>query len=327
MEWMWEEVQKLDRVSEDYLEKLERWKKELRPRKKQIFGDRLERIDEGLLEKADTSSSYVAVDSAFVRESYLHADLYFIAAVAVGDRFLEDSKGCVEVETAGAVEEDEERAARLLEGLAFSTEVLLAREKEKSYRYLFLDGSLYTFLIKLNSAFSLVLKADSSSAVARKLRDLYPKVTQDFHYLLKRVPVVAVPKAFKSGNEELNAFLRERLKKDRLSVNAYVFLDALLDEGEYVCLEGTSKAVSYAGDYEHKREMLDLINRRRVFYMKGFSGRIFKFECVKEGHFDPEFFYLFTAGKEFLPLEVADKDAKTLLGMLKSRLPFQEGYR
>ncbi|HBT19945.1 MAG TPA: hypothetical protein DEA47_01015 [Peptococcaceae bacterium] len=96
-------------------------------------------------------------------------------------------------------------------------------------------------------------------------------------------------------------------------------------------MKALKKASTYKAvdddDKRNAKKIIDLINKRRVYYMKGISGRIFKFECVVSSHFNPLFFYLFTTGKEFLPIEVADRFAKQLLSVLEVKLPLQEEYR
>ncbi|HBT19946.1 MAG TPA: hypothetical protein DEA47_01020 [Peptococcaceae bacterium] len=238
---MEKEIQKIEKVNNYYLKKIESWKNQYKPLKYSIFKDRYGKVDYTCLNELDTSSSYVAVDSAFKREQYLHADLYYVSAVAVSDRYLDDSMGCIEIETTGMAEEDEERAVRLLEGLAFSNEILLASEKERSYRYIFLDGSLHTFLIKLNSAFTLAFKGSSPSRLRRKLQELYKDVTKSFSYMLEYTPLVAIPKAFRSKGDEASRFIEEKMGE---KVNTYLFLDSILDNGEYVWFEGFKKSLN-----------------------------------------------------------------------------------
>jgi len=338
MKWILEQNLKIDSFARKHLQKSEEYYRVRDLLKEDFFKDRIKKVDRNAIEKMDIFKSYLAVDSAFLKNSYLHADVFFAVAVAVSDRYI-DSKGEFGSGALGLSEEEESRDSRLLEGMAFSLEVLLASNLMESYEYVFLDGSFHTYLIKLTSGFSIVFneeKQDSLSSIEEFLRKHYDEICYGFFRILTEKKAVAIPKAFKTVNEELNLYLREQNEKKptnrriELPINVYLFLNIILEKGEYLELFVPSKfqkVHAFAGPFEKKDELLSLINSKRVYYLKGESGRIFKFETIFPESFNPEFFYPFTVDKEFLPLKVADKNAKNLLQVMLTRLPLMEEYR
>lgn len=226
------------------------------------------------------------------------------------------------------MEADGERRVQLLEGLAFIHEILLTARHALGYACVLLDGALFTFLVKLNSAF-VEAKGGGNDPLSRKLRKLYEPVSEAFAGLLRHEGLVAVPKAFQSRGDELEEFLRQRLGEE--GANGYAFLEGVLEEGEYVVMDGAPKAVSWTGGYK-REEILTPINERKVVFLKGAGGRIFKFEFpnLKDRRLLRlflEFLYAYTVDKELLPMKLVDREAKALLRPLREGLAFAEAYR
>lgn len=336
--WLVEQTTKIEELTKRHFEKIDEFSRYKDFLRNEYFDNIIKKVDNIFLEKFDSSQSYLAVDSAFLRIGYLHADLFSAVAVAVSDRYVE-SKGIVETETIGFSEEDEYRNTRLLEGLAFSLEILLAGSLMKSYEYIFLDGSFYTYLIKLNSAFALIYNKNRTTSLTpleQTITNFYDEVCHYFWQLLSKKRTIAIPKGFKTIDEELNFYIQKQNKekpnkwKINVPINVYYFLDSILEKGEYIKINTPlelQRATNFAGNFDKKNEILDLINNKHVYYLKGCNGKIFKFESIYSESFNPEFFFIFTVDKQFLPIKIADGHAKNLLQVLLTKLPFTEEYR
>lgn len=330
MEWVKQCEQRIRELEEKYLRQREFFEK-LKKYKEDIFGGRLKNVTRSLW--GDPSISYVAVDSAFKRTVYLHSDVYAIVAVAVCEKGFLNNRGEIRIETRGITEEDEERNSRFLEGLALSLEIELAAEIAPDYRLVILDGSYHTFLTKFNSAFRLALRSNDNNPLRQLLHERFEGVSQCFHDLVVRHPTVAVPKAFRST--EIESFLKTSSNwrsvslKDLEDINPYVLLEALLDEGEYFELEPEeveTRAWTYPEEYRQSKSLLEGLRKRKVCFMKGIGGRVFKFEYIL--YLDPWFLYVLTSGgKELLPLKVADEYAKRFLQDALSPVSVWEEYR
>ena len=331
MEWVKECEEQVKETEERYLRQRELFEK-LKQYKGELFKGRLKSATKSL--RRDPSISYVAVDSAFKRTQYLHSDFYTVVAVAVCERGFLSNKGEIQIETRGVAEEDEERNNRFLEGLAMSLELELAGEVAPDYKLVLLDGSFHTFLTKLNSAYRQVFTDMDKNPLRCLLQQKFEIVSHYFFELVVRFPTVAVPKA--SRSRELDSFLEGSpdwkgfLPGDFGEVNTYILLEVLLDEGEYLELEpeeAQTKAWTYPEQFEERNALLDTLKeRRKVCFIKGIGGRIFKFEYTL--YFDPWFLHILTVGgKELLPLKVADEYAKKFLQEALRPVAGVEEYR
>jgi len=248
-------------------------------------------------------------------------------------------------EIAAQVELDEEYHSRATEGLGIGIELILA-EKYSLEKYslgsskfpllTYLDGSLATFVIKLNYMLSVVAKEDRGSGLLRKMREIGERAVSAYYQLLKEGNVVACPKAssrsdfleFLKTNGDFEHLLKEVQRNAPFSLKIeYFILDELLKVGEYVKVPiRKSKYNLPLNDQNKAQEIFNLVNEAMVYYMKGVSKKVYKFEVV--GKFDPSWAFPFTVGQEFFPLFRVDEWAKNHLKLLKSRgYPDADFYR
>lgn len=90
MRWLERSLRKLERLGEESLLERERWWREYGERKEEVFGEALDRIGPssggGAEGSKDVYLPFLATDSAYLREVYLHTDLFLISAVSMGVR-------------------------------------------------------------------------------------------------------------------------------------------------------------------------------------------------------------------------------------------------
>jgi len=273
---------------------------------------------------------YIAVDSAYTMVPHTFAVEYLAVAVAAMDtRGLHSSilYEFPEFDALAQVEIEESLSRRILEGMGSSLELLLADRYRGTFPVIYLDGSLDTFVIKLNSLLSLTgSAAATTNSFYLKLRNLSEQAAHAFHRLLKQKGIIAVPK-ISFRNEFIHHYELYKHEEFKGVQGDYPILHLLLEEGEYVEVPIRSKAHALSGIGDFKSEIFDAIRSAKVFYMKGLSGKVYKFEVV--GEMAPETVYPLTPGQELLPLFEADRLAKDHLSMLLEggRVSPLEGYR
>lgn len=274
---------------------------------------------------------YVAVDSAYDLQIYGHATEYMAVAVAVLDtrdhrgRFFYDLP---EVDTLVRVDLEEEFSRRILEGVGAALELILAARYVGDLPVIYLDGSFATFVIKLNSLLTFVKKHKDQSPFFRELWELGTQAVKDYHRIVRKGNAVACPK-MSIRTEFYDYYGLDTRKELTAARNDYLLLDLLLEEGEYVKVPIQKHEYNLAFDKEEevKEELFESINNAEVYYLKGLSGKVYKFEAA--GKFDLEAVYPLTLGKELLPIMEADRLAKDYLnGFLREEYPeVLENYR
>jgi len=273
--------------------------------------------ESGALLRADgrDGPGYAAVDSSFGTIIYGPLVEYVVVAVAVSDEGAEEGVLVGTDDGTDALAHvgiEEEYHSRAIEGMGMSAELVLAEGYRSKVPLVYLDGSFSTFIIKLNSM--LTLSAEGGAArFTQELRRMGERAVRAFHRLLSEGTVVACPKM--STRNEFSEAFGDLLARHGLPQNDYLILEEVLGEGEYV--EVPIRKARYAlryGDEILIRELFHLINSARVVYMKGASGKVYKFEVL--GEFDPGWAYPFTVGKELLPIQEADRTAKEYLSLI-----------
>ncbi len=263
---------------------------------------------------------YVAVDSAYDLGNYQYIMEYLVVSVAMFDSRGEASlHDLPEVDTLVRVDLEEEYSRRILEGAGAALELILAARYIGDLPVIYLDGSFATFVIKINSMLFLLKDFREDSEFFRDLWKIGGEAVRCYHRLLTKGGVVACPKMSMRA-EFYDHYHLEKLRGLEKARNDALILNFLLDEGEYV--EVPIQRHSYNllfSDEKIKKELFDRINSAKVYYLKGMSGKIFKFEAVSP--FDADAVYPLTLGKELLPLMEADRMAKDFLGGL-----LREGY-
>lgn len=274
---------------------------------------------------------YVAVDSAYDLQSYGYATEYLVVAVAMLDtqghrgRFFYDLP---EVDTLARVDLEEEFSRRILEGVGAALELILADRYMRDVPMIYLDGSFATFVIKLNALLTLVKQQkDQQSKFFQELLELGNQAVKAYHRVIRKGNAVACPKMSTRTEfyDHYQLGIREELATAK---NDYLLLDLLLEEGDYVEVPIQRHGYNLAFSEERvKEELFESINCAKVYYLKGLSGKVYKFEAA--GLFDPEAVYPLTLGKELLPMMEADRLAKDYLnGFLREEYPeVLESYR
>lgn len=273
---------------------------------------------------------YVAVDSSYDLQNYGHATEYLAVAVAVldtqnhGGPFFYDLP---EVDTLVRVDLEEEFSRRILEGVGAALELILAEEYVGDLPVIYLDGSFATFVIKLNSLLTLVKEHVDQGRFFQELLELGNQAVTAYRRVIRKGNAVACPK-MSVRTEFYDHYQLGNRKELAAARNDYLLLDLLLEEGEYVEVPIQRHEYNLAFSEERvKEELFESINRAKVYYLKGLSGKVYKFEAA--GLFDPEAVYPLTLGKELLPMMEADRLAKDYLnGFLRGEYPeVLESYR
>lgn len=322
LENIWEAYEKRERLIQDVFEHREKIKEEISFIRKEV--------DIKKVYPSDEYVRYVAVDSAYELQNYGYITEYLAVAVAVMDT--RDSGGksfydIPDVDTLVNVDLEEEFSRRILEGIGASLELILAAQYVRDLPAVYLDGSFSTFIIKLNSLLTLVKEHLSERRFFREVYELGRKAVKDYHLILRKGNVVACPKmSFRT--EFYDHYKLDHRKELATMRNDYLLLDLLLEEGEYVEVPIQRHDYNLAfPDEQIKTELFDKINRAKVYYLKGLSGKVYKFEAASL--FDPEAVFPLTAGKELLPVMEADRLAKDYLNaLLREEYPgILESYR
>ena len=314
-------IEELTRRFEDLKKSVDELREEIRSEIRQVSLDDSNKLH----------NRYIAVDSAYTMIPHTFAVEYLAVAVAAMDTREFHSSILYEFpefETLAQVEIEETMSRRILEGMGSALELLLADRYRGVFPVIYLDGSFDTFVIKLNSLLSLTSSAtESSNPFFSRLSDLAKRATEAFHNLLKQRSIIAVPK-ISFRNEFIHNYGLEKREEFKGIQGDYPILHLLLKEGEYVEVPTRSKAHALSGvDDGKKKEIFGAIGSASVVYLKGLSGKVYKFEVV--GTMVPETIYPLTPGYELLPLFEADRLAKDHLGMLLEggQVSFLEGYR
>ena len=271
---------------------------------------------------------YLAVDSAFVIKDYLYTSCYYCVAVSLSDDQKEnlitdiaDISG-LNYEINCAIESEPEHETRLLEGMALSMEFNLLEKYSRSYPLIFIDNSIISVIIKLNSFLTYILNKNNreKSEIVDYFAKKYDSIIDSVYNVLKRKNFIACPK--RSGRTELVDYLKEQNLID-FKINNDLFLaNYLLNAGEYISLPIQQKKYNLSGNYDKKEELFNIINSCKVYYLKGLSGKVFKFEVA--GDLLVDVVYPYTLSKELVVLEEVDRKAKNYLNLLMNKQYFYE---
>jgi len=324
----WQAYQERGQRIEELIRRLDKLRKSVDKLREEIKG-KIGQVS--LNDSNEFHNRYIAVDSAYTMIPHTFAVEYLAVAVAAMDTREFHSSIMYEFpefDTLAQIEIEETMSRRILEGMGSSLELLLADRYRGDFPVIYLDGSFDTFVIKLNSLLSLTkLATASSNPFYSRLRDLAKQATDALHRLLKQKSIIAVPKV-SFRNEFIHHYGLAQREEFKGIQGDYPILHLLLKEGEYVKVPIRSKAHALSGvDGRKKEEIFDAIHSAEVVYLKGLSGKVYKFEVV--GTMVPETIYPLTPGQELLPLFEADRLAKDLLGMLLEggQVSLLEGYR
>ncbi len=275
---------------------------------------------------------YLAVDSAFVIKDYLYTSCYYCVAVSLSDDQKEDMIMDVRdiiglnYDIDCAVESEPEHETRLLEGMALTMESSLLEKYSRSYPLVFIDNSIVSVIIKLNSFLTYVLNQNNrkKSKLIDYFAGKYDEIINSVYNVLKRKNFIACPK--RSGRTELINYL-EQQGFSNFGINNDLFIaNYLLNAGEYISLPIQQNKYNLAGNNDKKNSLFEIINSCKVYYLKGASGKIFKFEV--SGDLPADVVYPYTLSKELVILEEVDRRAKTYLNILmQKQYLYEEDFR
>ena len=273
------------------------------------------------------SSPILGVDSAFAISRQILSNFYVSIPVSVT---LKD--GSVSIEDTCYVEEDGNYLENILKAISLSGEIRLAAERLNECSYVFLDGSVSTFMVTLSSGISAALK-HKDSAVAKHFLQIYPDTIYSFKDILTSGKAIFVPKS--SQKTDLRDYILTRTDLPQIEhISDYGIVMFILEKTEYLKV-GTAKLEDYKSNkewikdiilYDTLNELEEIAQAPEVYYMRGLSGYPFKFECFCS--FPADIALPMTANKEFYITYEADMEAKDRIQpILIPESVYEEGVR
>jgi hypothetical protein len=241
----------------------------------------------------------------------------------------------------GFVEEEVELADRILEGLSMGAEILLAQREIRNVDFVFMDGSVSTFIIKINSAATAAKKSEGK--LSNKLKCFYEKIIRFLEILLSK-KVVFVPKSTQKNDlknhilSKLSPSLRSELENKVKSISDLKLAQIILNPLEYIKISTTPHSYNLHNPYKENTEeysrfseitekLFRLANNPEVFYFKGIGGYTYRLESFVQ-NLPMNLIAQYTFGKTFYLTTEADRKAKDYVKtLLKESFPLEEEIR
>lgn len=336
-----------------YTEALEKREQILRKIEEDIqkLEEMKERLREGIIDKlgkrrveiqSDGKEYRTAgIDSARGIKRYISSNFYAYVCIS----FREKLDAClqeVDFDVIGFVEEEVELADRILEGLSMGAEVLLAWKEIRSTDFIFMDGSVSTFIIKLNSAATAASKLEGK--LSNKLKQFYEIIISAFVALLLSGKVVFVPKSTQKDDfknsvlSKLPSSLKESFEDKIKSISDVKLAQIILEPLEYVRVPIVPHPYNLYNPYEEGTEeyhrfseltksLFRLANSPEVFYFKGIGEYTYRLESFVQD-LPMDLIAQYTFGKTFYLTTEADRRAKDYIKtLLKEGFPLEEEIR
>ncbi len=282
----------------------------------------------------------IAIDSARGIQRYIIGNFYAFTSVAYKDNNYEDNISDFDI--ISYVEEEVEFADRILEGLSMGSEIIIATKKlkEGKYDFIFMDGSISTFIIKINSAITATTNANGP--LAQKMYKNYFRLIKDFIFLLNSKRVFFIPKA--SQKDDLKVNLLKCVKDNKMKeiiekISDIKLTQLILNPLEYIKIEDPKghqynlhnpfeKDINKFMKFEElKKQLITLANEFKVYYFKGISNYSYRIESFSD-IFPESIIAQNTFSKNFYLIQQADRKAKDYVTvLLQESFPLEEQIR
>lgn len=261
-------------------------------------------LDMGKLPSSKSVDKTVAgVDSAFSISRRILSNFYVSLPVAVKISSLGSSRYDYTY-----AEYDIYYLDTVISSISLSTELIMAKELLNECDYVFMDGSVSTFLITMISGIETARKHSQESIVSKYALEIY-EISKNFICdVIESGRVIFVPKM---SQKRLLAGALSAFEKYQIS--DYILLRYLLDKGEYIKLKSPEYGKFIMDDIASF--LNDAVNNNlSVYYVKGSDGYVFKFETF--GELPKDIVRNFAFGKEFYLTLRADREAKELISII-----------
>jgi hypothetical protein len=177
----------------------------------------------------------LAVDSARGIQRYIIGNFYAFVSIAYRDNYYNDSIS--DFDLISYVEEEIEFADRILEGLSMGSEIIIANNKLKNEDcdFIFMDGSISTFILKVNSAITAAKYANGH--LAKRMKKIYIQLIKDFISLLQSKKVFFIPKASQKNDLKQSLFsssVNDEIKEIIEKISDIKLAQLVLNPLEYI---------------------------------------------------------------------------------------------
>jgi len=335
-----EKKSRILRKLENDIQELEKIKGNIR---KEIFAEVFDDGEIGKLKKFLNEKKYkaIGIDSARGIKRYITANFYAYVCVSFKEE-LEDYLKEADFDLISFVEEEVEYANRILEGLSMSAEILLAERELENVDFIFMDGSVSTFIIKINSGITAAV--NSNGTLSTKLKQFYEKIIDAFIKLLSSKKVIFVPKSTQKDDlrkfilNKISHYLRKKIEDRISSISDIKLAQIVLEPLEYLKVYAESHPYNLHNPYKEGTEeyenfkkkinnLFKLANDAEVFYFKGISGYAFRLESFVN-NIPMDLIAQYTFGKNFYLTAEADRLAKDYVKtLLEEEFPIEEEIR
>jgi len=291
----------------------------------------------------NNSYAYITagIDSARGIKRYIPSNFYAYVCISYREnieKYLQEA----DFDMIGFVEEEVEFADRILEGMSMGAEILLAQKELRNVDLIFMDGSVSTFIIKINSAITAAVKSDG--VLSSKLKTYYNDIINAFLDILSSGKVIFVPKS--TQKDDLKSFVLNKLSSssiedflDKLkSISDIKLAQIILNPLEYIKVHVSKHPYNLHNPYEEgsqdyesfnqkKEELFNLANNPEVIYFKGISGYAYRIENFTST-LPMDLIAQYTFGKTFYLTTEADRKAKDYVKtLLQEGFPLEEEIR
>ncbi len=326
------------------LKKLEGNMQELEQIKEEIRKDILKNdIGKKKVEHSNSSDKYktAGIDSARGIKRYIPSNFYAYVCISYRENiqnYLQEA----DFDVIGFVEEEVVYAERILEGLSMGAEILLAQKEIRNMDFIFMDGSVSTFIIKLTSAITAAEK--TGGTLSNKIQEYYEDIVDAFLEILSSGKVVFVPKSTQKEDfknfilSHISPSLRCEIEDKVKSISDTSLARILLNPLEYIKVPASAHPYNLHNPYEEStdeyfdfsektKELINIANNTEVFYFKGIGKYAFRLESFVSD-LPMSLVAQYTFGETFYLTAEADRKAKDYVTtLLKESFPLEEDIR
>jgi len=284
----------------------------------------------------------IAIDSARGIQRYIIGNFYAFVSVAYNDNYYSDNIS--DFDLISYVEEEVEFADRILEGLSMGSEIIFATLKLKQEKcdFIFMDGSVSTFILKINSAITATKNANGP--LAQKMKKNYKRFLEDFIYLLESKKVFFIPKASQKDDLKQNLITNidnEEIKDTIKKISDIKIAQHILKPLEYIIIEHPQRhpynlynpynkdtnETEFQNFENLKNKLFELANNFKAYYFKGIGGYTYRIESFANT-FPETIIAQNTFTKNFYITQQADRKAKDYVTvLLHESFPLEEQIR
>ena len=335
-----EALEKRNRI----LRKLERNIQELEQIKERIRGEIFKKgIGKEKVEDSNNIDRYktAGIDSARGIKRYIPSNFYAYVCISYREnieKYLQE----VDFDVIGFVEEEVIFADRILEGLSMGAEILLAQREIRNVDFVFMDGSVSTFIIKINSA--ITATEGTKGTLSKKLKEYYEQIIDAFLEILLSDKVVFVPKSTQKEDfknfvySHMSSSIKDEIEDKIKAISDVQLAQMILFPLEYVKVPAHPHPYNLHNPYEKNtdrypiflekvRRLFDIANNSEVFYFRGIGGYAFRLESFVQ-NLPMDLIAQYTFGKTFYLTTEADRRAKDYVKtLLEEGFPLEEEIR